>query len=493
MATTDNISLISARDQAGEPAKVPNALWISAGLIALSSLMTGYSFSSLNSCLVFGNKNSADACFDHDDDGGCPPGTIYDDLNLTNCKLLKTHIEQKFIFIQSIDSLNVHAASCYDVILLKILMICPLLVICIVDDRIYIYIVETSMATSILLLGAWITSMYGSSPSEQYGRKATLLYNNVLYIAGALMTASGLMPLLYVGRLVTGFAVGLTSVVAPVLLSEIASPATRGSITTLHQLAIVAGILVASLVAYGFVTYLANGWQYVQAFPIIPATIMILLSAMIPESPKWLIAKKNDIDGAIGVLKRLRAHDENVVEEAEEMRVSTQHDSVEEATWSELWAWRHAVGIGSALMFFQAMTGINSVIFYSTTIFGFAGVSEAILATASVGVVNLFATLLAANLVDVYGRKTLILTGSCIMFGALMLLSMVLWFGNELGGSTQGGIAVLGVLIFVFGFAVGLGAACWVIFSELVPTRLRTKAFGVFMSVNFAFNIVIGM
>jgi len=82
---TDNISLITARDQSGE-AKVPVALWVSAGLIALSSLMTGYSFSSLNSCLVFGNKNSADACYYKDDDGGCPPGTIYDDLDLSNCK-----------------------------------------------------------------------------------------------------------------------------------------------------------------------------------------------------------------------------------------------------------------------------------------------------------------------------------------------------------------------------------------------------------------------
>jgi hypothetical protein len=82
---TDHVSLIAARDQSGE-AKVPNALWASAALIALSSLMTGYAFSSLNSCLVFGNKNSADACFYKDDDGGCPPGTIYDDLDLSNRK-----------------------------------------------------------------------------------------------------------------------------------------------------------------------------------------------------------------------------------------------------------------------------------------------------------------------------------------------------------------------------------------------------------------------
>ena len=66
--------------------KVPTTMWIAAGLITLSSLMVGYSFASLNSCLVFGEKNSADACYNKDDDGGCPPGTIYDDLDLSNCK-----------------------------------------------------------------------------------------------------------------------------------------------------------------------------------------------------------------------------------------------------------------------------------------------------------------------------------------------------------------------------------------------------------------------
>ena len=121
--------------------------------------------------------------------------------------------------------------------------------------------------------------------------------------------------MLYAGRLVTGFGVGITSVVAPVLLSEIASPATRGSVTTLHQLNIVIGIMLAALVAYGFVNNVQNGWQYVQAFPCIPCGLMILFSPLIPESPKWIVLVKNDLDSATAVLKNLRAPGEDILAE----------------------------------------------------------------------------------------------------------------------------------------------------------------------------------
>ena len=79
------------------------------------------------------------------------------------------------------------------------------------------------------------------------------------------------------------------------------------------------------------------------------------------------------------------------------------------------------------------------------------------------------------------------------MFGALMVLSMVLWAGDKAGASTQGIIAVIAVLVYVFGFAIGLGAVCWVIMSEVIPTRLRTKAVSLFLCINWGCNLVIGL
>ena len=136
-------------------------------------------------------------------------------------------------------------------------------------------IVDASLATALAILGAWVGCSVGAYPSEVYGRKLTLLLNNVLYATGGILAASGVKDLLFIGRLITGFGLGITSVVAPVLLSEIATEATRGTITTIHQVFVTVGILGAGIVAYGFVTNVKNGWQYVQAFPIIPVAIMI--------------------------------------------------------------------------------------------------------------------------------------------------------------------------------------------------------------------------
>ena len=153
------------------------------------------------------------------------------------------------------------------------------------------------------------------------------------------------------------------------------------------------------------------------------------------------------------------------------------------------------------------------MIFYSTTIFGFAGFNDSILATVSVGAVNVLTTMLASRVVDQMGRKTLLLGGkyACVelvclccygvwlyigtstMFVSLVVLSGVLGYGNSLGEATQGLIAVVSVLVYIFGFAIGLGAVCWVVMSEIMPQRLRTKAVSLFLSLNWGANLIIGL
>lgn len=91
------------------------------------------------------------------------------------------------------------------------------------------------------------------------------------------------------------------------------------------------------------------------------------------------------------------------------------------------------------------------------------------------------------------GRKTLLLSGTTIMFVALMILSMVLWYGDSMGETTQGMIAVISVLLYIFGFAIGLGAVSWVVMSEIMPTRLRTKAMSLFLGINWGSNLIIGL
>jgi MFS family permease len=101
-------------------------------------------------------------------------------------------------------------------------------------------------------------------------------------------------------------------------------------------------------------------------------------------------------------------------------------------------------------------------------------------------------TIMAANLIDRAGRRTLLLIGTSIMMISLLVLSLVLSFANN-DQFTQGVIAIMAVLTFVVGYAIGLGAVSWVVMAEIMPTRLRTKAYGFFASISYGCNLIIGL
>ncbi len=162
-----------------------------------------------------------------------------------------------------------------------------------------------------------------------------------------------------------------------------------------------------------------------------------------------------------------------------------------DVTWDEVFQCRRAVIIGCGLTFFQAITGINSVVFYSTTIFELAGFSQSIIGTTIFGLLNFCMTLVSTVLIDKTGRRVLLLRGTYIMLFALVLLSSVLL--SKLQDNVQGGIAVAAVLVYVIGYAIGLGAVVWTILSEIMSTRLRMKAVSLFLSLNWGSNLAISL
>lgn len=412
---------------------ITSALWSATFFITLQSFLTGYIFCVLNPCLVMGDNGNAADCLDGSDES-CPPGSVYKDLDLSTF--------------------------------------------------------DASLATSLVIAGGLVGSFGSMKPGDHYGRKATVLFNNVFYIFGGLLATIGDKNCLFVGRFLSGIGVGTTSVLVPVLLAEISPDVNRGTITTMHQVVLTISILVASLVAFGFVTYVSHGWQYCQIFEVIPSLVQIIFSSWVPESPKWLI-NNGSKEEAVQVLKYLRTENYDVEEETQQIENETKSStSADEVPWKEVFLNRNALNIGCVLMFMQAFTGINSVVFYSTTIFGFAGFKEAILATSSFGAVNFTATMASAFLIDIYGRKVLLFYGTCIMTISLVVLSTALLTHES---SSQGIIAVIAVLTYTVGFAIGLGAVVWVMLSELMPTRTRTKAVSLFLSINWTGNFIIAI
>lgn len=419
-------------------------VWISSMLIICSSFMFGYGIISLNSCLVTGSKNSSEACYSGDDDGSqsCPIGTIFDDLNLST--------------------------------------------------------IEVSFAVSLAVIGAWVGALLGSHPVEEYGRKSTLLWNNIFYIVGGIVSGLGSIPALYIGRFVTGLGVGISSSAVPVLLSEIATDTTRGRITCLHPSGITCGIFMCAIVSYGFVTYVDHGWQYVEMLTGAPGVVMLVFQRWIPESPKWLLSKQNDSVRAANVLHYLRvdassASIQTEIEATKKQEADGNKNNDDEATWVDVFKMKRAVSIGVGLMVVQTMTGANTVFYYSTTIFGIAGFNESILGTVLVGLINFVTCVYASTIVDHVGRKTLLMGGTSVMFVCLSVMSLVLWLGDSLGDDTQGVIAVVAMMLFIFGFSIGLGSAAWVVLAEVMPTRLRSKAYSLFVSVNWCNALLVGL
>ncbi len=350
--------------------------------------------------------------------------------------------------------------------------------------------IEVGLATSLVMLGGLVGCFLAIKPGEIYGRKLTIMYNNAVYILGAVLSGLGYKSTLFMGRFVSGLAVGATSALVPTMLSEISANEYRGTITTMHQVNVTFAILAASLIGYGFVTDLEGGWKYSQFLEIVPCVIMLVGQAWVPESPKWLISVHR-VEEAVEQLRYLRGPDADVQAEVDDI-VEDSKNATKDATvsWKEVMVSKRGVTISCILMFIQAFTGINSVVFYSTTIFGFAGFEQAILATTMFGTINFIMTLIACYVIDIYGRKSLLFGGTCVMFVALVSLSTALLSPTS---QMQGYIAVISVLVYVSGFAVGLGAVCWVMMCELVPTRSRSKAMSLFLIINWIGNFFIGL
>eukprot|EP00939_MAST-03C_sp_MAST-3C-sp1_P003810 g3810.t1 len=364
-----------------------------------------------------------------------------------------------------------------------------------IDKDISLSTLNKEIATALTPIGAFIGCLAGSTPADKYGRRNTLLATSVIFLAGTLASSivHNIVPL-FVGRLMTGFGVGVESSVVPMYLLEISPEDIRGSVSTLHQFAITIGILCSSLIGAAFVSWIDHGWQYVIGLTALPAILQLAMAASIPESPRWLVLQSQS-DAARGSLKVLLPNlDDASIDaelrqiENEVQRASKMMKGTSDVTWTNILAsYPKELLVGVTIMSLTAITGVNTVIFYSTDIFKLAGVKTSIIGTIAVTTTNVLATFVTVKIVERAGRKLLLTTGMWIMVVPLVVMSAVLLL--DIDEVAQGVVAIGAVLIFICGFAIGLGAVSWVVVSEIVPARIRAKTNGLFVSMNWLINI----
>jgi sugar porter (SP) family MFS transporter len=292
--------------------------------------------------------------------------------------------------------------------------------------------------------------------------------------------------------------VGMESSIVPMYLLEISPAEIRGSVGTLHQFAVTIGIMVSSLIGAAFVSWVNHGWQVVLGLTAVPAIAQIICAPIIAESPRWLMLRGRRSD-SIEALRMLHPDwssdemsDEIRIIEAEIENATKNVETEANVKWGEIFSsYPKEVLVGLSVMSLTAITGVNTVIFYSTDIFKLAGLDQSIIGTIVVTVTNVGATFLAVRLVERAGRKKLLTTGMWIMILPLVTMTIVLLVNID--KEIQGAVAIACVVIFIVGFAVGLGAVSWVIVSEIVPARIRAKCNGLFVSTNWFINILISV
>jgi sugar porter (SP) family MFS transporter len=340
-------------------------------------------------------------------------------------------------------------------------------------------------------IGAVAGAAIAGPAADTYGRRLMILVAAAVFIVGALASAAAPgVEVLVVARIVIGVAIGLASAAAPVYISEVAPPESRGRLVSFFQLAVTIGILVAYLVGLAFDH--VEGWRWMLGLGCVPALALAFGMLRMPQSPRWLVMSGDDF-AARATLAKIRVDDPDTIDrELEEIK-----ESIEEkpGQWSELLqpVVKAALVVGVGLAILQQVTGINTVIYYAPTIVEFTGVDSSagsILAAVGVGVINVAMTVMALRLLDRAGRRTLLMIGVSGMVISLFALGLAF----EVGGGTFGSaLAIASLMAYVASLAISLGPIFWLLNAEIYPLGVRSKAAGIGTMANWTFNFIVSL
>jgi SP family arabinose:H+ symporter-like MFS transporter len=327
-------------------------------------------------------------------------------------------------------------------------------------------------AMAAALYGTVLGAMLGGWPTDRLGRKTTLLLIGILYVISAAGCAfSWDVWSFIVARFLGGIGIGVSTVAAPLYISEIAPAAHRGRLAGMFQFNIVFGIVVAFVSNRLLSDTGANAWRWMLGVAAFPSIIYTGLCLLLPESPRWLLTRRGDRANGLRVLGLIDpgASPEQLAAEADEI-VAGSARSLERA--SGFWSMRLRVPISLAFLvaFFNQLSGINAVLYFAPRIFEMTGLGAkaALLQSVGIGITNMVFTFVGLWLIDRLGRRTLLFIGS---FGYIASLGFCAWafFTHH--------YAIVPTCIFAFiaSHAVGQGTVIWVLISEIFPNEYRAS------------------
>ncbi len=341
---------------------------------------------------------------------------------------------------------------------------------------------------SMALWGTLFGSIFGGIPTDRYGRKKVLIVLGILFALSAIGSALANGPYIFsFFRFIGGIGIGVSSVVAPTYISEISTPKTRGKLGALYQFNIVFGILAAFLSNYFFQGVGGeNDWRWMLGILVVPSVIFTFMVLAIPESPRWLITQKNNIPDASNIFKEMGVED---VQKEVDFIMKSNKTITSDFKSDSFFIVKHkkVIWLAFLIAFFNQMSGINFILYYAPEILSRIGLGakDSLLNSIAIGGINLIFTFVGLYLIDIIGRKKLLLIGS---IGYIISLSLVA--GCFISHASPF-VLMSFLLLFIAAHAIGQGAVIWVFISEIFPNRLRAtgQAFGA--SVHWVFAAII--
>lgn len=359
---------------------------------------------------------------------------------------------------------------------------------------------EASWFGSIVTLGAAAGGIFGGWLVDRVGRKLSLMLCAFPFIFGfTLIISARYKSMLYIGRILTGLATGVTSLVVPVYISETSHPGVRGTLGSCVQLMVVTGIMGS------YVAGLGLDWRLLAMLGCFPPFFMTVLMYFMPETPRFLLTQQKQSE-AITALQFLRGPhvDHNLECILIESNLNEQENRLRWADFKNPTICKPFV-IGILLMLFQQFSGINAIMFYAETIFEDAGFKNSSIASVIVGAIQVVFTAAAALIMDKAGRKILLIVSGTIMTVSTAVFGVYFKIVEVRNNSSLTGIdlptvhtpvlqatenhlawlALASTSVFIAGFAIGWGPIPWLVMSEIFPVKARGVASGACVLTNW--------
>lgn len=368
--------------------------------------------------------------------------------------------------------------------------------------------VAVGLAVSSALLGSAVGAFFAGQLADRLGRIKIMVAAAVLFVISGIGTgfASGIPDFMF-WRLMGGIAIGAASVIAPAYIAEVSPAHLRGRLGSLQQLAIVTGIFVALLSDY-FIAVQAGSadapfwagipaWRWMFLTEVPPAIIYGIGALMIPESPRYLVARGRDREAASILAKLVGGDVEAKVQEIRQTVLRERKPRLSDLMGRS--GLLPIVWIGMGLSVLQQFVGINVIFYYSSVLWRAVGFSEkdSLSITVITSIVNIVTTLIAIAFVDKFGRKPLLILGSIGMTITLGTLAVVFGHapldaaGNPTLQGAAGTTALIAANAYVFCFGFSWGPIVWVLLGEMFNNKIRGAALSVAAAAQWIANFAV--